>query len=202
MTRDLPESASERRVLELLPWYVNGTLQGDELEDVRLALRSSLVLRREHERLARIQRLMQEDDAEHVATDRSYERLMSRIQRRRRWQSPVFWQAAALLVVASGLGLWWNAAPTPPPFETLTTPDFAAAPSLRVVFAADVSDEVRRALLAEHGLTVDAPPTAEGVYTLVLPAAADARAIADALRADPRVTFASTPPASGKASGP
>jgi hypothetical protein len=40
-----------------------------------------------------------------------------------------------------------------------------------------------------------APPTDDGVYTVVVPEGADARAISLALRADARVEFASTPPA-------
>ena len=193
---DAFDSVSERRVLELLPWYVNGTLAGSEREEVRLALRSSLTLRREHDRLVRVQRLMQEDDAEHAATDRGFERLMTRIHRRRGWQEPRFWQAAAAVgAIAIGISLWWNSAPTPARFETLTAAEPDAALRLRVVFAAGVADEERRALLASHGLTAAAPPTPEGVYTLVLPAGTDARAVAEALRADPRIAFASTPPA-------
>ena len=194
MTPDAPESLGERRVRELLPWYVNGTLEGAELEEVRQALRSSLPLRREHDRLVQVQRLMQQDDAEHIAADRSFERLMSRIQRRRQWQNRVYWQAAAVATLAVGVGLWWNLGQAPARFETLTAPA-VDGPRIRVLFAEDISAEARAELLAVHGLEQAAPPTAEGLYTLKAPADADARAIADALRADPRVVFASTPPA-------
>jgi hypothetical protein len=199
MTDDARESARDLRTLELLPWYVNGTLAGEEREAVRRALRSSLTCRLEHARLNRLQTLMQQDDAEHAATDRAFERLMSRIHRRRRWQGPRFWQAAAALLVACGLALWWSLdrRSEPQVFETLTTSDQAAAGAarLRVVFVSGVPEAVHRELLAAHGLEVTAPPTPEGVYTLVVPAGADARAISNALRADPRVAFATMPPA-------
>ena len=199
MSRDLPAATDEREALELLPWYVNGTLAGDEQEFVRQALRTNLTLRIEHDRLVRVRDLMREDDAEHAATGRSFERLMSRIQRRHFWQRPAFWPAAAAIVVAvTGPALWWDSARQEPPggFVTLTSQEpGASARQLRVVFAAGVTDEARRALLAAHGLTETAPPTAAGVYTLAPPTSADARAIAAALRADPRVAFASTPPA-------
>lgn len=198
MTRAAPESAAERRLLELLPWYVNGTLQGAEHDEVRHALRSSLTLRREHDRLVRLRALMQQDDAEHAATDRAFERLMTRIRRKRPWQRPAAWRAAAAALVAVGVALWWQAGPPTAPqrFETLTAPGRDAA-ELRVVFAPDVPPKARAELLAAHGLEIGTPPTPEGVHTLALPAGADARAIADALRADPRVAFVSTPPADG-----
>jgi hypothetical protein len=196
VSRNSHETA-ERRVLELLPWYVNGTLEGAEHDEVRRALRSSLTLGREHDRLVRLLVLMRLDDAEQAATGRAFERLVTRIQRRRPWQRPAAWQAAAAALAVVGLALWWQVElPSGPRrFETLTTAETGAA-SLRVLFAPDVEAHARDALLAAHGLAIRAPPTPEGVYTLVLPENADARAIADALRADPRVAFASMPPAS------
>jgi hypothetical protein len=52
-------------------------------------------------------------------------------------------------------------------------------------------------MLAELGLRIVAPPTPDGIYTLALPENANAREIADRLRADPRIAFVTTPPASG-----
>jgi hypothetical protein len=194
MTDDAPESGHELQALELLPWYVNGTLAGEEREEVRRALRSSLTCRLEHARLRRLQALMQQDDSEHAATDRAFERLMSRIHRRRH---PRLWQAAAALLVACGLALWWSLdlRSVPQDFETLTTPEDAGLARLRVVFASGVPEDARRELLAAHGLEMTPPPTPDGVYTLVVPEGADARAISNALRTDPRVAFTSTPPA-------
>lgn len=198
MTREAPESAAELRLLELLPWYVNGTLQGAEHDEVRRALRSSLTLRREHDRLVRLQRLMQQDDAEHAATGRAFERLMVRIQRKRPWQRAAAWRVAAAMLAAVGVALWWQAGPSSAPqrFETLTAPGQEAG-GLRIVFAPDVPPKARAELLAAHGLEIGTPQSPAGVYTLAIPEGADARAIADALRADPRVAFVSTPPADG-----
>jgi hypothetical protein len=197
MTQDAPESVRELRALELLPWYVNGTLAGEEREEVRRALRSSLTCRLEHGRLVRLQELMRQDDAEHAATDRAFERLMSRIHRQRHWQSAKLWQAAAVLLVACGLALWgsFEFRSVPQDFQTLTTPDVTGAARLRVVFVSVVPEDARQELLATYGLEMAAPPTADGVYTVVVPEGADARAISLALRTDARVAFASTPPA-------
>ena len=199
MTDDALESGSELRALELLPWYVNGTLAGKEREEVSRMLRSSLTCRLEHARLTRLQQLMQQDDPEHAATDRAFERLISRIHRQRRWRGLTLWHAAAVVLVAFGLALWWNLdlRSASQDFETLTTPEDAAANAIliRVVFASGVPEDARRELLGFHGLEMTAPPTPDGVYTLAVPEGADARAVSNALRTDPRVEFASTPPA-------
>jgi hypothetical protein len=198
MTDDALESGSEPRALELLPWYVNGTLAGKEREEVGRALRSSLTCRLECARLRRLQQLMQQDDPELVATDRGFERLISRIHRQRRWRGVPLWQAAAVVLVAFGLALWWNLDSRSPSqdFVTLTTPEDIAsnAVRLRVVFVSVVPEDARRELLAAHGLEIAAPPTPDGVYTVTVPEGADARAISNALRTDARVAFTSTPP--------
>ena len=69
----------EQRALELLPWYVNGTLEGEERELVGRQVLASLTCRKEFERLRRLQQLIQRDDPEAAATDREFERLMARI---------------------------------------------------------------------------------------------------------------------------
>jgi hypothetical protein len=207
MIDDARLSASEREVLELLPWYVNGTLQGEERERVRGALRSSLTCRLEYERLNRMQALMQDDDAEQAAADRGFDRLMARIQsdapaaaaatpRPPRWLRLA--QAAAVVALVGGAVGWWtqDAATGTSRFRTLTTESPQQARQLRVVFAPGVSDAERMALLAPLGVRILGPPTADGVYTVELPKDVNARGFADRLREDPRVALVTTPPES------
>ena len=80
MTTDELRSEFERRALELLPWYVNGTLEGEERELVSRQVLGSLTCRKELERLRRLQHHIQRDDGEAVATGRAFERLMARIE--------------------------------------------------------------------------------------------------------------------------
>lgn len=209
MTHDDAQSRSEREVLELLPWYVNGTLDDAERERVKRELRSSLTCRREFERLSRMQVAMQGDDAERVAADRGFERLMSRIHastqpRAASGAQPKKWlpfaRAAAVLAFASGLA-WWGIeqnARAPGTYETLTTetPSDSRAPQLRLEFAPGLPDAARSAFFSQQGLTVVAPPTPDGIYTIAVPEGTDARAIADRLRKDPRVALVATPAAS------
>lgn len=207
MNEESTTTPGERAALELLPWFVNGTLEGEERETVQSALRSSITVRREHERLCRLQAVVKGDDAELAATDRGFERLMARIaadeaagaprtaasaRTMRRWPLA---QAAAVLALVSGV-VWWlgrQDVVAPAGYETLTR-EAQRVPQLRLAFAPDVGDAERQALLAEFGLAQAAPPTPEGLYTLVPAANADASAIAARLRADPRVAFVTTPP--------
>lgn len=210
MTDEPTATQSERDALMLLPWYVNGTLEGEEREAVRRALRSSLTVRLEHDRLARLQGVMKSDDAELAATDRGFERLMARIAAqgaagearpaaiRRAWRPWPLAQAAAILALASGLA-WWTLrddAVAPGTYETLTS-EPQAHPQLRLMFRANVSDAERRSMLAGLGLTPTAAPTPDGLYTLAVPEDADARALAERLRSDPRIAFVTTPPEAG-----
>lgn len=202
----------EQRALELLPWYVNGTLAGDERELVGRQVLASLTCRKELERLRRLHQLMQRDDAEAVATDREFDRLMARIRAseasprsaaavaRRRFPWLPYALAASVAASVSAL-LWWETlTPAAPPhtYETLTNPApaGAAAVQLRVLFAPGVTEAEQRALLDSHGLAVVGPPAEDGVVTLAFPGDADRAAIVTALKQDPRIRLVTSPPGS------
>jgi hypothetical protein len=201
----------EQRALELLPWYVNGTLAGDERELVGRQVLASLTCRKELERLRRLHQLMQRDDAEAVATDREFDRLMARIRAseasprsaaavaRRRF--PWMPYALAASVAAAASALWWGTLTPSAPlhtYETLTNPApaEAAAVRLRVLFAPGVTGAEQRDLLDSHGLTAAGPPAEDGIVTLAFPENADRAAIVAALKQDPRIRLVTSPPGS------
>lgn len=202
----------ERQALELMPWYVNDTLEGEERELVGRQVLASLTCRKELERLRRLQQLIKRDDAEAVATDRAFERLMARIHasgappRLAAAGGPGFaWMrfalAASVVAAVSALFWWGSRAPSTPPhtYETLTNsqPADAAAVRLRVLFAPGVTGPEQRELLASHGLTAVGPQAKDGVVTLAFPAGADRAAIVAALKQDPRIRLVTSPPGSG-----
>ena len=207
MTKGESRSELERRALELLPWYVNGTLDGAERELVGRQALTSLTCRKELERLRRLYLLIQRDDAEAVAADRGLERLMERINsgasgpgapRRRGFFSWTRLAIAASLIAALAVPFAWRTdgpAKAPATYETMSR--VAAARDgarLRVIFAAGVPQAEQKALLARLDLTVVGPPTADGVITLRLAEGADPARVVDGLRGDPRIAFVSTPP--------
>ncbi len=212
MTSDESRSELERRALELLPWYVNGTLEGEERELVSRQVHGSLTCRKELERLRRLQHHIQRDDGEAVATGRAFERLMARIEAsgdssasRVRHPGQAFaWTrlglAASVAAAASALPWWWagELPTTPRTYETLTSsqPADPGATRLRVVFAPGVAESERLELLASHGLTIVEPPTDDGVVTLLFADGTDQAAIVAALKSDPRISFVTSPPVS------
>lgn len=199
----------EQRALELLPWYVNGTLAGEERELVGRQVLASLTCRKELERLKRLHRMIQRDDAEAVETDRAFERLMARIEASGEEEQPRatyarrdparkrFALAASLTATVSALLWWWNATPvmTPHAYETLTqsTPTDPRSVRLRVLFAAEVGEAERGALLAKHGLIPVGPPSEEGVVTLAFEEGSSPTAVVAALKQDPRIQLVTTP---------
>lgn len=205
--------SKERQALELLPWYVNGTLEGEERELVSRQVLASLTCRIELERLRRLQQLIRRDDPEAVATDRAFERLMARIEASgasprsqvRRPGHEFVWTrfalAASLAAAVSVLLWWWAAAPstTPRTYETLTTPPSADAGAvrLRVVFAPGVTESERLQLLADHGLTAVGSPADDDVVTLAFADGTDRAAIVAALKRDPRIQLVTSPPGAG-----
>ncbi len=211
MTAGEQYRSTEQHALELLPWYVNGTLGDGERELVRRELLSSLTCRKEFERLRNLQQAMQREDGETVATERAFELLMARIEgcadsqpeRRRDIRRPLAWpfvaQAALLLAFVSGI-VWWllPAQPTGTAvYGTLSDPEPAGAgvTRLRVVFAPGMSDAARRELLAEYRLAIVDGPNRDGLYTLMPVESADTLNVVEALKSDPRVMFTSTPAA-------
>ena len=255
---------------ELLPWYVNGTLEGGELRGVEAHLEACGICRREVAGLRGVSTLLREEATEEPAATAGFERLRARravrsapdpvpgadapadgTERARpgrgepsgwfgrlrrtgrdvrralgralgaspagvRWTLGGQLAAIAVLLLAVGL-LWTGDRPDPGTepepglagvetpageagrFRTLTSPagrDLSApgrsgpAPRVRVVFSDDTRErEIRGTLISVGGRIVDGPsPT--GVYTIELAAGESAEAVADNLRALPRVEFA------------
>jgi anti-sigma factor RsiW len=113
----------------------------------------------------------------------------------------VRWLAAAVIVQAVGLAalgfVALNRGDSVPVTEQVLVTDApekfnTAAPSVRLMFAPETSVEAMGAILASHGLELVGGPGDAGVFTAALPAKSDEtpEAVANALRADPRVHFA------------
>jgi hypothetical protein len=210
MTNTVGTGDLEQKALELLPWYVNGTLEGEERELVARQVLASLTCRKELERLRRLHQLIQRDDAEAAATDREFERLMARIHASDTQSQPAAasrghglgwlrFALAATVVATAATSLWWGTLTSSTPshtYETLTNPGPVdpASVRLRVLFAPGVDGAGQRELLESFGLTAIGPPAEDGVVTVAFPAGADRHAIVNGLKQDPRIRLVTTPP--------
>lgn len=202
---DREQSAmSHEEVNELLPWYVNGTLEGLEHARVEGHLGTCLKCRRALNEERRLKVLIEKSSHSNVAAADGFEHLISRIDARsqerdsghalREWRM-TRWSIAATLLLAVGAGSWFALTPLerPPPSEFMTAsdPSEASALSLDVVFNENLTAADREALLREIGARVVEGPSAIGRYRLQLEdSTADIDAVLMRLGDDARVRFA------------
>jgi len=197
---DRSDGNDHQKVWEILPWYVNGTLEGHEQGFVaRHILRcqscADEVVRCQSvaTTVRRSEEAMRESSPEHFA------RLMERIDRgnasaaseRRRirvreWiekirlafhETPSLfrWALAAETagIVLLATAIIWQASVAPSFYRTLSDVGSGPGPGrvhLQVVFADDITEREMRILLSSIGATIVAGPTPMAVYTVALAA--------------------------------
>jgi hypothetical protein len=205
------DDPSHRDAVEVLPWFLNGTLDGLERARVESHLAECIACRQELEDLRHLQVLARREDPEPAVT-----RAMSRLQVRidqlesgalaarwsravsRHWKAVPLWGQAAALVQVVLLALLvaflLDRAPAQY-YRTLSSPSASVAGhgELVVVFEpARPEREIRRLLLRLHARIVDGP-SPEGAYTLDV-AAGDRSMVLAQLRREAIVIFAEPAP--------
>jgi hypothetical protein len=207
---------NHKEAFELLPWYVNETLEEDERREVRSHLSNCLVCRRELAFLEQLDEAVVTSPEVDFAPQRAFASLMQRIETseapvgRRIWASltsglhalrsahPVLRSALLVQAVVILFGIFLLLqVPEPdrtPRFETLSDAGspVAAEPGdarLRVVFAPDVPMSEVQTLLQTGGAHIVDGPSQVGAFAVDVPAA-ESSAWLERLRADDRVRFA------------
>lgn len=197
------QAARHRQAWELLPWYVNGTLSGQDLDLVTGHLSSCAACAEEVARCRdlavavgamstvrtapsaeRLARLLARIDAIEAGggTGGWRERVRRGIDGLRELlqstPTPARWALAAqsALVVVLVATVAWQMAVSPP-YRTLASgadPVGRGRAQIRVVFAEDISEREMRAVLARvDGRIIDGPSTV-GAYTVQVPVPAAA----------------------------
>jgi anti-sigma factor RsiW len=183
-------------VVELVPWYVNGTLDGRDREEVTAHLKECLACRQEFDQCqALVTAVRSAADAQWAPAPERLERLLASIELleetnvrrvgwRARWRagtewlrdlfrstpSPVRWalavQAAALVLVV-GLAVWPGALSSRAPYRTLADGDRRVGQALiHVVFAEGISEREMRTLLERVQGKIVDGPSSVGLYTV------------------------------------
>ncbi len=178
------------RVQFLLPWFVTGRLEADDLAQVTAHLdqcpecRAEVVIER---------RLIDEVQAMPVEVEPGWALMRARLDSRRpragwlaslgaRLRGPAWvgWAIAGqAVVVAAGvvLVLAWRPAAPPAIYRTLGSAPAAASGNMLVMFRPDAREaDLRAAILASHARLVDGP-TAADAYVLSVPVQERARAL-------------------------
>lgn len=181
MTRDEIEA--------LLPFHVNGTLQGAERAEVEAAIAADPDLAAEVAALAAVRATLRAEPVQGPG-EFGLARLMREIEREA--ATPVrpgvsnLWRVAAVLALTLALGqAVWTVSREAPPAVTLAG---GAAEGVLVAFAPGTTEAELRALLLDLDLVIVEGPSALGFYRLV-PAdpEADPAAFRAALEAAPIV---------------
>jgi anti-sigma-K factor RskA len=191
-------------VADLLPWYVNSTLDLQECTRVERHLADCIACKQDLLALRNVQAIYAAE-AHDQAASHGLARVRARIEgsrpdrhpatrdrlftrhKPRWWQTLLIAQAAVIVVLVAAF------VPRSEPlyYHTLgaARPPAARGAELIVVFDAERSEgQIREALRALHARIVDGP-TPEGAYTLEVPAAERAQALAQ-LRQRAWVRFA------------
>jgi anti-sigma factor RsiW len=174
------ESEEHRRTQELLPWFVNETLDGDEAAGVAAHLEQCARCQADAAAQAAL-RAIAVDDEHAESVDRNWAALRSRLdsrreQPRRSFGARPWWrqglqlavgiQAAVILVltvVLVGVSL-----PGAEPYRALGANTSAADANALIVFRADASEKDIRDALRGAGARIVGGPTTSDAYLLRL----------------------------------
>ncbi len=194
-------SLAHTETWEILPWYVNGSLEGDELEKIQQHLENCEKCRQEVTYLRRLTQALVRSEDVASAVDRPLSEALSRIEQIEVEKSSAnlerFWNAIrpkrllrpllavqTLVILALVIALWQGPSGAPPVFHTLSRPTGAVASkgfAVRMVFSPEVTEqELRRLLIELKGQIVEGP-SPYGVYTVEIHSVADPDAAANFL---------------------
>lgn len=187
---------THQEVLELLPWFVNGTLNEHEQSAVNEHLKGCGECNHEVGILIETSKVFHtttEPSADSIDQARSdfLQQLDASIERKafrstRRWLIPTA-MAACLLIAALFIGPMSQQQES---FETLGTNLSSNGPVIQLVFQPDTPEKsIRGLVLADQGHIISGP-TAQGVYRLELPADLDPHQVLKRLQDHPDVKFA------------
>jgi len=198
-------------VIELLPWFENGTLDRAERAGVERHLTECIACRHELESLRALRAIYVDNDSDPALT-RSLARLQARIDQMAAGPSATGWLRAlatqwtktrpwlrgaviAQFILVALLASAMLIQPTPRYYHTLGAPAVPASERAAVVVVFDGTRperELRDLLLRLHARITDGP-SPEGAYTLEVAAAEQQRLLAQ-LRQEDLVTFAEPVP--------
>jgi hypothetical protein len=211
-----------RETAELLPWLVNGTLEGGERERVERHVTQCVACRRDLEVARALQAAVASEERDPAVTD-GLARLRARLGEEdagglgvgrlwrllgQGWHQAPAWARGALvaqfslvLLLASALAVpLLPGRSAPSLYHTLgdAPPVAFSRRALVVVFRGERSEqEIRRLLLRVEARIVDGPSSV-GAYTVEVPDGRQRAALA-LLRTDPAVAFAEPVPAQASA---
>src|SRR6185312_6655378 len=190
---DDPHAQAQR----LLPWYANGTLEGEELASVETHLADCAECREDLKAEAALARQIRSLPSD---VERGWTALKARVEGEAPGRPeiaarplyarriPVGWAAAACLALLIPL-LAVSLSRPQPLYRTLGSAPRAESGNLVVIFKPDSSEKTLRTILMQNRARIVDGPTSTDAYVLHVPAAGRAAAL-ERLKADASVSLA------------
>lgn len=203
------EPIDHKEVLELLPWFVNGTLTEEEHDLVERHLHECLPCHLELREQRRLSGLVRKQPIVHVSAEQGFDELMGHLESGARRQRPVFLAAVQALTGSSrlvlagtafiallGMVAWLSfSSPQTTPatdYVTLSDEPDSRALLLDIVFSEQVTEPQLQQIVGELGATIVDGPSEVGRYTVRMEASETSdsgSAIIRRLSADERIRF-------------
>lgn len=197
-------TTEHEKYLELLPWYVNGTLSDGERAELSAHLKNCLscnaALKQERQTIE----LARQHDRPGLERRHGMNALLERIDNRgvrhARWSAPRAMTGYGLAAAFGALVVWGVVSlggrdavgTTDQPFSTLSDSSVAAANRIDVIFVETPDPASFEQFLSDIGGTLVGRPTDIGRYTIEVAdlSGDEIRGLLDELRQDPGIRFA------------
>jgi hypothetical protein len=183
------------KVQELLPWFVNGSLNEGEQSLVDSHLPGCEVCRTAVEQLIAVSaRFNVADEMRMEEVSRAADAFVKRLPPRSKRLAGSAWRQPALAVCGAfviGLVIWF-AFPNEDRFRALsrTSVESAVGPVIQIVFSPEATEKAIRGILLHDGNRVLSGPSRQGVYRVALGEGQRSDIFVARLRRDPDVIFA------------
>ncbi|MCZ6855688.1 MAG: zf-HC2 domain-containing protein [Gammaproteobacteria bacterium] len=185
---------NHQTIVELIPWYINGSLNEAETDYVSKHVTECASCAAEIEAELQLARSMADQpsgfDRLEAAEQRSFETLARRIKGTEQHRSPIRLAIAAGALVAVVITAFVAGRYTQEvSFEAMTSVTADSRPVLQLIFHPGVSERDLRLLIVDSGGALLGGPSSKGVYRLALPADVDAAQYARRLRQHPALRW-------------
>jgi hypothetical protein len=183
-----PEELSERELHQLLPFYVNGSLEGEELDAIKAYLAGSEEARQEVAFLEQLRENIKKQPQVNSPGELGLKRLQREISRNETLRSGKGEQASDLarkvqLSARAGVSVWWRNLAVAACLTLVVLGAFSRdvwlgdggdmhlaggenTAHIQITFKPQATEEAIRLLLLETGLTIKEGPSTLGVYRL------------------------------------
>ncbi len=185
---------NHQTIVELIPWYVNGSLNETETDRVTKHVADCAICAADVEVELQLARGLANPpsgiDRLEAAEQRSLETLQRSIRDLEGHRSPLRLAIAAgamlaVVITAFVAGRYTQDAS----FEAMTRQTLDGRPVLQLIFHPEITERDLRLLILDSGGALLGGPTGKGVYRLALPADVDAIAYARRLRQHPALRW-------------